>query len=85
MTSMSYQYDDAMSINNIEKDSEIERLKTTCKYLTNKAEAADEFKNNCMALQERVDQLVIDNQFLKTDIHEQNATRGKFEHQYNSV
>ena len=60
MTSMSYQYNN-LDTSLIEKDSEIERLKTTCKYLTNKAEAADEFKNNCMSLQERVDQLVIDN------------------------
>lgn len=57
---MSYQYNN-LDTSLIEKDSEIERLKTTCKYLTNKAEAADEFKNNCMSLQERVDQLVIDN------------------------
>lgn len=69
----------------IEKDSEIDRLKSTVKFLQNKADAADEFKNNCMSLQERVDQLVIDNQFLKTDLQEAEAARQKFEMQYNSI
>ena len=40
---------------------EMDRLKITNKYLNNKADAADEFKINCENLQERVDQLVIDN------------------------